>query len=232
MKLSEQQVSILADKLSDILCRQHLKQPNINAVDGEFEKMLCLAIDINYTTAHHLYQDICKDVNATMNTNVLSDIIAKHINLIGNYIVDNAENDAYHKKQQRYLILTDLEKLQRLASAIACYKGMYKKVYGQKPENTDFYFSFNLAESHLCDILAFMNISLDYKEAFDDIDKDDPEFILKIANKLGTPYSDIVSKDLCNTIAKSRKQYLETDRYLSLLRSRREKNRTTPGSHK
>lgn len=81
MKLSKRQLSILADKLSDMIYKHELKPVDSDfAGNVEFEDMLCLAMDIDDITANNLYQDICNDIDSTMGLPILSNIIAKHTN--------------------------------------------------------------------------------------------------------------------------------------------------------
>ena len=81
-------------------------------------------------------------------------------------------------------MLTDKDKLIRLTNAIVSYLFIYDQVYGQKPEDTSKYFYLEVAETHVQDLLDFMDTELSPYD-FHDIEIKDPEILTKVVNKLG-----------------------------------------------
>lgn len=84
-------------------------------------------------------------------------------------------------------MLTDKDKLIRLTNAIVSYLFIYDQVYGQKPEDTSKYFYLEVAETHVQDLLDFMDTELSPYD-FHDIEIKDPEILTKVVNKLGAKY--------------------------------------------
>ena len=81
-------------------------------------------------------------------------------------------------------MLTDKDKLIRLTNAIVSYLFIYDQVYGQKPEDTSKYFYLEVAETHVQDLLDFMDTELSPYD-FHDIEITDREIRTKVVNKLG-----------------------------------------------
>ncbi|MCI7612231.1 MAG: hypothetical protein MSS66_04435 [Selenomonadaceae bacterium] len=84
-------------------------------------------------------------------------------------------------------MLTDKDKVIRLTDAIVFYLFIYNQVYGQKPEDSSKYFYLEVAETHVQDLLDFMDIELSPYD-FHDIKRKDPEILTKVASKLGAKY--------------------------------------------
>ena len=81
-------------------------------------------------------------------------------------------------------MLTDKDKVIRLTDAIVFYLFIYNQVYGQKPEDSSKYFYLEVAETHVQDLLDFMDTELSPYD-FHDIEIKDPEILTKVVNKLG-----------------------------------------------
>lgn len=93
-------------------------------------------------------------------------------------------------------MLTDKDKIKKLAGAVIFYNALYQQVYGQKPEDTSKYFYLEIAKTHVQDLLDFMDIDLSPYD-FHDIDRKDPEILTKVASKLGAKYINALSLSSC-----------------------------------
>lgn len=81
MELSKYKLIILSDKLLEITGSEKFNPQKRDGFicDPEFEDMLCLATDINSMEANKIYQKIYADIDNTMGSPLLIDVIKKHI---------------------------------------------------------------------------------------------------------------------------------------------------------
>lgn len=81
MKLSKNQLLILADKLLEIINEDEVTVNDDDEFicDVDFEDMLSLVLDIDGMSANKIYQKIHQDIDITMGLPILAEIINKHI---------------------------------------------------------------------------------------------------------------------------------------------------------
>lgn len=79
MKLSRNKLFILGDKLLEIISSPDFGKEEDFICEPEFEDMLCLATDIDRSSANDIYQKIYKDIDNTMGLPRLADVVAKHL---------------------------------------------------------------------------------------------------------------------------------------------------------
>lgn len=78
MTLSKLQLSILVDRLQEIL-PVHKKDDEEFVCDVLFEHMLCLATNIDLVSANKIYNQIYQEANYQMGHPLLETIISKYV---------------------------------------------------------------------------------------------------------------------------------------------------------